>query len=181
MLILRKRLFTTISVFILFFLAAIPCNTWSAEGSTDLEQDVQASEDDDSGNGMALQALAMEFEEEAIKRVVGVYLEAINQRDDQMLLDLYTEDAVIKATREGKKMLMSKDEYAELLPDKMVEWEDKGVQLLSFEIKKMAIRDDKAEVTLMVKAKRGIFTGRLEGYAEFAKRDLEWKIINDQL
>lgn len=175
--ILRKKPFTTISIFILLLLAAIPCHTWSAEGSTETEPEAQAS----GGNGLALEALAMEFEEEAIKKVVSVYLDAINQRNDQMLLDLYTEDAVIKATKQGKKMLMSKDEYAELLPGKMAEWEDKGVQLLSFEVKKMIIKDDKAEATLMVKAKRGIFTGRLEGYAEFAKRDLEWKIINDQL
>ena len=129
-----------------------------------------------AGNNTSTQSI------EQINKVFNELLCAVNTRDKDRIISLYHEDATIKTSIDGEDVMATRDQYAQLLPQKMEEWDENSVKLLDYEIKEVNEQEnDRVEVVVKIKGKRGILTGSFKGSVELVQNKNEWKIISDKL
>ena len=118
---------------------------------------------------------------EEINQVLIRYKDAVNARNQADLVATYDNEAMVKATINGKNRLYKIDEYERALPQKFKEWESSSVKILTFDVTELSIAGDKAVAYIKAKGQRYFFSGNMEGKIELRKLESQWKIILDEL
>jgi hypothetical protein len=120
-------------------------------------------------------------ESKVIQDLIEAYIHYFNVRSIDGILSLYADDAKIKAEIGGKKVFVTKKEYKKLLPTRVKDWESKSMKLVDCNIEGLEVNKDNAELRIVVRGKRGIFSGRVRGNLELVKVGANWKIKLDDV
>ena len=119
-------------------------------------------------------------DKQVFHNLVARYMEYFNSRDQDGILSMYADDAMIKTKIKGKEKFVTKKEYMAKLPDDIKEWKKKKQKLLDFKIEELEVNGDEATVEIEFRGKQGIFSGRIKGNIEAKKVGLDWKITLDE-
>jgi ketosteroid isomerase-like protein len=109
------------------------------------------------------------------------YAKAVNERDLPGLLAVYDPRASVKATINGAKRFYPLADYARALPAKFKEWETASARIQTFEVVRLRVSGNTAEVVVKAKGSRYFLSGTLEGRATLVKNHQDWKILEDDL
>jgi ketosteroid isomerase-like protein len=116
-----------------------------------------------------------------ILKTLERYAKAVNERDLPGLLAVYDPQANVKATIGGNKRFYPLADYARALPVKFKEWEAASARIQAFEVVRLRVSGDTAEVVVKAKGSRYFLSGTLEGRATLVKSQQDWKILKDDL
>jgi len=109
------------------------------------------------------------------------YAKAVNDRDLPALLAVYDPGARVNATIGGAKRRYPLDDYARALPVKFKEWEAASARIQAFEVVRLHVSGNTAEIVVRAKGSRYFLSGTLEGRATLVKTHQDWKILEDDL
>jgi ketosteroid isomerase-like protein len=127
--------------------------------------------------------------EAEIRRVLKVWQNAVNARDAETILSLYTDTAEIMTKIRGTPRVFSKDHFSEIIPKKLQWYENQGIKFKMDEISHLTIRENRAQAQVLIiayrasegydKSEEGLdVINRTTGFFSLVKRENKWIIDN---